>query len=159
MVDHVSDEQLSLLLDAGLSLAAREAVIGHIRNCPSCAERHDRLIEVTATLRLAGTISWTPAQTKSTLTRFRPADRRQHVRLRQQLRGHDWSLPAAVVVAAAGVAALLLTPVGPGTAIAKTPANAGALLSLVLPVSGHVVAVLAAAVLIGCLAYPLSRSR
>ena len=155
---HVSDQQLSLLVDASLSLAAREAVVAHIRACPTCAERHDRLIDTTATLRLAGSISWSPAHTDATLARLQP-DTRRHNRLQRRLCERDWSLPVASAVALAGLIGVLLAPFGVGATVAKAPANAAALLSLGLPVSGHALTVLAAAVAIGCLAYPLSRSR
>ena len=48
MSAHVSDEQLALLADGELSLVARAAVLDHIGTCPSCAERHDALIDLVA---------------------------------------------------------------------------------------------------------------
>lgn len=158
MNEHVGDEQLSLLLDSGLSLAAREAVLTHVRSCPACAERHDRLVELTATIRLAGRLDWTGQHTEATLARVRSSTSRRP-RIPERLRDRDWSLPAAATLALAGVSALLLAPFGVGNAVLAAPASAGGFLSLALPVSGHVVLVLAAAVALGCLAFPLSRSR
>src|SRR5207245_2221067 len=50
MSDHVSSEQLSALIDGELSLTAREAVLGHLRECPTCAASHERLVEVAAVM-------------------------------------------------------------------------------------------------------------
>ena len=158
MNEHVSDEQLSLLLDSGLSLAAREAVLTHVRSCPACAERHDRLVELTATMRLAGGLDWTQQHTEATLARVRSStSRRPQITARLQAR--DWSLPVAATLALAGISALFLGPFGVGNALLTAPASASGFLSLALPVSGHVVLLLAAAVALGCLAFPLSRSR
>lgn len=158
MSGHVSDEQLSLLVDSRLSLAAREAVIGHVRSCPACAERHDRLIETTATLRTAASLTWSEVHTDATLVRMRarPGPR---LRIGRRLPVGDWSLPLAAAVAVAGVVALFLAPLGLGSTIVAAPRSAGSVLSLAFPISGRVLAFLAGAVALGCLAYPLSRSR
>lgn len=158
MNDHVSDEQLSLLLDGGLSLAAREAVLAHVRSCPACAERHDRLVELTATIRLAGRLDWTEQHTQATLARLHSSPQRGRL-IASRPRGRDWSLPVAATFALAGIGALLLAPLGLGKAVLAAPASASGLFALALPVSGHVLALLAAAVALGLLAYPLSRSR
>lgn len=158
MTGHVGDDQLSLLLDGGLSLAAREAVVAHIRSCPACADRHDRLVEPTATIRLAGRLDWTEQHTRTTLARLQAGPRGRD-RIRDRLRGRDWSLPVAAILAVAGIGALLLAPLGLGSAVLAAPAGASGLFALALPVSGHVLALLAAAVALGLLAYPLSRSR
>ena len=158
MNEHVSDEQLSLLLDSGLSLAAREAVVTHIRSCPGCAERHDRMVELTATIRLASRLDWTEQHTQATLARLHTSQHRRG-EITSRLRGRDWSLPVAATLALAGVAALLLAPFGLGNAVLAAPASASGFFALALPVSDHVLALLAAAVALGCLAYPLSRSR
>lgn len=158
MSEHVSDEQLSLLLDGGLSLAGREAVRAHIRSCPACAEQHDRVVELTATVRLVGRLEWTPQHTEATLARLR-ATREPQPRQGRRLRARDWSLPAACALALAGTSALLLAPLGVGDALLAAPASASGFFALTLPVSGHVLVLLAAAVALGCLAYPLSRSR
>src|SRR5262249_21940717 len=124
MNEHVSDDQLSLLLDGGLSLASRESVRAHIRSCPACAERHDRLVELTATVRLARRLEWTPRHTETTLARVHHG-RRARPAL-QSLRGRrDWSLPVAAALALAGIAGLLLAPLGIGSAVLAGLASAG----------------------------------
>lgn len=156
MTEHVNDEQLSLLVDARLSLAAREAVVAHVRSCPSCAERHDRVIDATAALRLAGAVRWSPPHTAAAVARLQPQRRRD--RWRRRIGARDWALPLASAIGLAGCIALVAAPLGVAAAIVAAPANAGALLSLALPVPGPAVAALVAAAL-GLLAYPLSRSR
>lgn len=158
MNEHVNDEQLSLLLDSGLSLAAREAVVTHVRSCPACAERHDLMVELTATIRLAGRLEWTDDHTQATLARLHTSPHRRR-QLISRLRCRDWSLPVAATLALAGIGGLLLAPLGLGNAVLAAPASASGFFALALPVSGHVLVLLAAAVALGLLAYPLSRSR
>ena len=67
MNGHVSDEQLSLLIDNELSLTARQAVTSHIETCPTCAERHDALVDVAAALRLAPSATWPAERTRTLL--------------------------------------------------------------------------------------------
>lgn len=54
MSDHITDEQLWLPIDGELLLTSRAAVTSHLSTCPSCAERHDALVDLAASLRLAG---------------------------------------------------------------------------------------------------------
>lgn len=153
MSEHVSTEQLSLLVDGQLSLAAREAVVAHIRCCPGCAEQHDLLIELTAALRLHGALEWSPAQTAATVSRVGEAGR-----FRRRLMGRrDWSLPIASALALAGGLALALFGIGSLPALA--PGGAVVFLPGASLLSGHLFVALAAAVAIGLLALPLSRSR
>ena len=154
MSEHVSTEQLSLLVDGQLSLAAREAVGAHIRRCPGCAEQHDRLIELTAALRLHGALEWSPAQTAATVSRVGEVGRFRRRRLRGR---RDWSLPIASALAVAGGLALALFGVGSLPALA--PGGAVVFLPGASLLSGHLFVALAAAVAIGLLALPLSRSR
>jgi anti-sigma factor RsiW len=157
MSDHVSSEQLSLLVDGRLSLAAREAVIAHIRRCPSCAARHDGLIELTASLRLQGPLDWTQAHSETTLHRLRASDRPPSVELaaRRPRRRRDLSLPLACLLALAGGFAL----VGVGPRLSIPAAGVLALLPGGPLLSGRLLVALAATVLVGLLALPLSRSR
>jgi anti-sigma factor RsiW len=161
MSDHVSDEQLSLLIDSELSLAAREAVIEHVRHCPTCAERHDRLVELVASLRVQQPLAWSTAHTHATLARLQSrAGRYRRRRPRFANRRHDWSLPLASVLALVGMLALTLAPLGVAATITHAPAAAfAALLPDGALVSGRLLAGLAAAVVLGLLAFPLSRSR
>jgi anti-sigma factor RsiW len=155
--EHVSDEQLSLLLDGRLSLAAREAVVAHIRRCPGCAERHDRWVELTATLRLEGAREWSPALTASTLTRLGPRARRGRSLRPSRRRGRDWSLPLAALLALLGGLALIMS--GGGSLFALAPTSAGDFVPVGALVSGRPLVLLVGAVLVGLVALPLSRSR
>ena len=64
MTSHVSDEQLSLLLDGEQSLTAREAVRNHLEQCPACAERHDRFVAAVSALRIERALHWDETQTE-----------------------------------------------------------------------------------------------
>jgi anti-sigma factor RsiW len=156
MSEHVGDEQLSLLIDGELSLTAREAVRLHLRSCPGCAERHDAMVELTALLRLEPTVVWSPAQTEAVVSRLRarPAWPRLLVAA-----GWDWALVLAGVVAAVGLLALVWLP---GDISGLAAGSIRAFLSL-LPSggfgSGRLLLALAAIVLLGVAAVPLSRSR
>ncbi len=151
MTDHVSDEQLSLLIDGELSLAARGAVLAHLSSCPPCAERHDALVNVTATLRLQPPLGWTPAATARTL---------ECLGARQQ---RDWALPISVVLAVlVSAVAMAKLPVGAWLELARSTLEALAALGPrgLVPGSLSTLAVLLAAAVLGpLLAYPLARSR
>jgi anti-sigma factor RsiW len=56
--DHLSDLVLSRLIDGDLSLATREAAARHLRECVRCAQRHEALVDVAASLRLEAPASW-----------------------------------------------------------------------------------------------------
>lgn len=77
MTAHVSDEQLSLLADGELSLVSRRAVLDHLQSCPSCAERHDALVDLVATLRLERGVAWSADDTGAVLERGRAAASRR----------------------------------------------------------------------------------
>ena len=154
MSEHVSDEQLSLLIDGELSLAAREAVIAHVRACPACAAHHDTLIDLTAVMRLQPAFHWSAAQTESTIQRVRtrPAKRR-----RRAARERDWTLAFAGLLAGAGaIAAVVLLPLASG---GLPRALAGLLPGGVLGGAGHLLVALTAVAVLGLAALPLSRSR
>ena len=95
---HVSDEQLSLLADGELSLVARQAVLDHLVECPQCAERHDKLIELVAALRLEPRIGWPAGATSAVLERQHEAASKR-----------DRALPVAIVLAVAGLALAALS--------------------------------------------------
>ncbi len=65
--DHVDGGQLSRLIDGDLSLTSREAVTAHLRECPGCAQRHDELVAVAASLRLLPAVQWTASDTERLL--------------------------------------------------------------------------------------------
>ena len=151
MSDHVSAEQLSLLIDGELSIASREAVVTHIRSCLRCAAEHDRLVELTATLRLHRPLEWSPAKTAATVQRLSEAARSS-----RRWRVHDWSLPLAAVWAAAGVFALIELSLG---ATRSAVGGASVLVAGGSLLSGRLLIALVVAVAVGLLAFPLSRSR
>ena len=66
-LEHVDGGQLSRLIDGDLSLTSREAVTTHLRACPRCAQRHDELIVVAASLRLVPPVEWTPVKTDTVI--------------------------------------------------------------------------------------------
>lgn len=95
-MSHLSDEQLSMLVDGELSSTSRQAAGEHLRGCVNCAGRLDELVEVTAALRLAPDVRWGPEATSQVLARLeRPAVR-------------DSSTPLAVGLALLGVLLLSL---------------------------------------------------
>ena len=152
MIDHVDDGQLSRLIDDDLSLTCREAVVGHLRECPSCAQRHDQLVEVAAVLRLENAVRWTEEETAAVLDRL---PRRRH-------RGRV-AAAGVVSVAVCGVALVEAAPL-----IASTLALLGVLVGLggalappAVAASGLRLLVMLAviAVLAPLAAYPLARWR
>jgi anti-sigma factor RsiW len=146
---HVSDEQLSLLADGELSLVARHAVLDHIAGCPRCAERHDKLIELVAALRLEPGIDWPADATSAVLERQREAASKR-----------DRSLPLAVVLAATGLAlaALSFPLIEAGARLGlRLGSTAAAVVSNQLGVSILVIAVVV--VLTALLTLPLARWR
>ena len=148
MSEHVSDEQLSLLLDGELSLTAREAVSRHLAGCPSCAARHDQLVDVAATLRLHPALTWTEAATDHTLSR-----------LQQQPRASTrWRARGAVLIAAvAAIGALMFVAISVAAhAFGRFAALAGGGLVFVSP---RTLLILAGLALLGLLAYPLAHTR
>jgi anti-sigma factor RsiW len=132
---HVSDEQLSLLADGELSLVARAAVLDHIGTCPSCAERHDALIDLVATLRLEPRLEWSAAGTSAVLDR------------RREMAGKpDRALPLAAVLAAVAIvlAALSLPLIEAGARVGlRLSTTAATVISHQLGLSIVVVAVVA----------------
>jgi anti-sigma factor RsiW len=150
-MEHVSEEQLSLLIDGELSLTAREAVIHHLATCPGCAERHDLLVEATAALRLQPELAWTKAATARAIARLHspPSPR-------------DRALTLSLLLAGAGaivsmLAVLLLT--GSGVVASVFGALASLVAGGLAITSPHTLIVLGALVCIGLLAYPLAHSR
>ena len=70
MSDHLDDVVLSRLIDGDLSLITRSAVIGHLERCPGCAQRHDDLVTVAASLRMQRPAEWSDAMTDRVLAQL-----------------------------------------------------------------------------------------
>ncbi len=151
MTDHVTDEQLSLLIDGELSLTAREAVGNHVRRCPTCASRHDALVAAVAALRLSTTLEWRDEATDRVWSRLAPRGER------------NLALPIAVVLAALALAlaAPYLTVVSAAVTIAGAIARAvGSFLPTVGGNSASTVAALVAFAVFGpLLSLRLARRR
>lgn len=158
MSDHISVEQLSALIDGDLSLTAREAVIGHLRTCPTCAATHERLVEVVAVMTAVPGERWSPEMTRTILHGLEAA------RLpppHHTTGGRDWSLPIAIGLAVGGALALLvLTPFLFATTLDSLRLNILAALAAGagLPVTGFLVTLLLLPAL-GLFAVPLIRHR
>ena len=151
MSDHLDDVQLSRLLDGDLSLTSREAVIDHLRTCPGCAARHDRLVAVTAALRMEPAMTWTGSDTDATLNRLPRRRRRGRVAAAGAVSA---AMCVLVLVETAPLIAvplaLLIAVLGTGRALVDTAIGPGVEL---------VVAVAAVAMLAPLAAYPLARWR
>jgi anti-sigma factor RsiW len=149
--DHLDDVQLSRLLDGDLSLTSREAVIDHLRTCPGCAARHDRLVAVTAALRMEPAMTWTGSDTEATLNRLPRRRRRGKVAAAGAVSA---AMCVLVLVETAPLIAvplaLLIAVLGTGRALVDTAIGPGVEL---------VLAVAAVAMLAPLAAYPLARWR
>lgn len=158
MSDHPTVEQLSSLIDGELSIASREAVIGHVRACPTCAALHDRLIEVAAELRSRPAHTWTEHNTVRVLAQITTLDRGPARRTRER----DWALPIAGALVLIALIALALT--APGLPSAGVTSSGFDALSALAPgaglvPSGHFVLALAVVAAMGLAAFPLIRRR
>lgn len=151
MSDHLDEVQLSRLLDGDLSLTSREAVIDHLRTCPGCAARHDRLVAVTAALRMEPAMTWSGSDTGATLNRLPRRRRRGKVAAAGAVSA---AMCVVVLVETAPLIAvplaLLIAVLGTGRALVDTAIGPGVEL---------VVAVAAIAMLAPLAAYPLARWR
>ena len=157
MSDHASAEQLSALIDGELSLTAREAVIGHLRECPTCAASHERLIEVAAVMTSYPAEHWTRQMTERVLL----ALERGEPEPPQLVMTRDWSPPIALLLAVAGLLAVVaVAPFFVATALDGLHLNLFAALAAGagLPVTGFLVVLLLLPAL-GLFAVPLIRHR
>jgi anti-sigma factor RsiW len=149
--DHLDEVQLSRLLDGDLSLTSREAVIDHLRTCHGCAARHDRLVAVTAALRMEPAMTWSGSDTDATLNRLPRRRRRGKVAAAGAVSA---AMCVVVLVETAPLIAvplaLLIAVLGTGRALVDTAVGPGVEL---------VVAVAAIAMLAPLAAYPLARWR
>ena len=152
MSEHLTDAQLSRLIDGDMSLTSREAVTAHLRGCPACAERHDQFVAVAATLRLEPPAAWTSAMTSAVIRQ--PPPRRRAVRVAVAA-GVSATMCGLVLLEAAPLVAATLGLVGVvvGASVALThPAVAASGSQLLL-------VVMAVAILAPMAAYPLARWR
>lgn len=155
MSGHLTDEQLSLLVDGELSLVHRGAITAHIASCPECAARHDHLVDVIASLRLQPKLQWTSADTARTMAALPvpvPA------------RSREWPMLAAAAAgtAVAGVLALKLTLVQALEALVRSllqVVDAFAPAAISVSSASTLLILLAVAVLGPLLAYPLIKDR
>jgi anti-sigma factor RsiW len=149
MSDHVDEVLLSRLVDGDLSLASREAVLTHLRGCPACAERHDELVCVAASLRDVPAVAWTPAQSAAILGSL------------EVPRRLPWLAGCAVAAAVIALVAAAWTLVGVPRAVVVPLAVAESLVvaPLISALSGELIAIAAVAVLGPLAAYPLARWR
>lgn len=151
MTDHLEDVQLSRLLDGDLSLTSREAALDHLRTCPPCAARHDRLVAVTAALRMEPATTWTASDTAATLQRL---PRRRRPGTVAAAGAVSVAMCVLVLVETAPLIAaplaLLIAVVGAGQALVDTAIG---------PSVEVVVVVAAVAMLAPLAAYPLARWR
>jgi anti-sigma factor RsiW len=151
MSDHLDDVQLSRLLDGDLSLTSREAAIDHLRTCPACAARHDRLVAVTAALRMEPAVTWTASDTEAAMRRIPRRRRQARVAVAATV---STAMCALVVIETAPLIAaplaLMVALLGTGRALVSTAVGPGVELVLV---------VAAVAMLAPLAAYPLARWR
>jgi anti-sigma factor RsiW len=151
MSDHLDDVQLSRLLDGDLSLTSREAAIDHLRTCPACAGRHDRLVAVTAALRMEPAVTWTASDTEAAMRRIPRRRRQARVAVAATV---STAMCALVVIETAPLIAaplaLMVALLGTGRALVSTAVGPGVELVLV---------VAAVAMLAPLAAYPLARWR
>ena len=158
MSDHPSIEQLSACIDGELSLVAREAVIAHVRGCPTCADQQDELIEVAAALRSRSTLNWTVEGTERVLAQMASArDPRRRARTQRDLTLPIAGALALIAVVASAIVAPGLTRDGFSgsgfSAIARFGPGGG------LFSSGHFLIALAVVAAVGIAALPLVRAR
>ena len=151
MSTHLDDDHLSRLIDGDLSLTSREAAIAHLRGCPACAARHDRLVGVTAALRMQPRATWTHSDTVATLRELPRRRRRRRMAFAVAVS----AMMCALVVAEtapliAAPLALMLALLGLGRELVNTTFGPGVEL---------VLAVAAVAMLAPLAAYPLARWR
>lgn len=152
MSDHLDRRQLSRLIDGDLSLVSRDAARAHLAFCPTCAQLHDELVGVVASLRQLPRAEWTPHHTER-LT----AGLSQPRRSRLPLVGAG----AAVLVVCVAVMVAALPLINAAFAlghVAQTVVSSVAAAPLV-SVIPQLVVLVAVAVLAPLVAYPLARWR
>lgn len=123
MTLHLSDAQISGLIDGDLSHVSQEAVRLHLGHCLECARRHDEIVGVVTALRMQPAVRWRPQLTPTTVDRLPDqgaASRSQrHLSVRWN---RSFALPLATTLVAIGafLAALLIPVVRSGVEIAHS---------------------------------------
>ena len=151
-MSHLSDEQLSRLIDGDVSAQTREAMNAHMSDCHQCAERHDQMIKTVATLRLSPPMRWRQDLTEATLARVTDTST------------EDRSLPVSTLIALTGVTActlvapLLHTGLAIGSVIYAAVDQLGPNIPLTTP-SATLLALIVLAILAPLAAFPLARWR
>ena len=151
MSEHLTDELLSRLIDGDLSLAVREAALGHLRECARCSARQEALVAVAATLRQVPPVEVSAA----TIRAIRAS-------LEEPAKPRRWPTAAMAVAAIGTCVAALLTMIGlPLAAAAIVAALLDRVVAVQLPSSaGHLLGVaFVIAVAAPLAAYPLARWR
>lgn len=151
-MSHLSNEQLSRLIDGELSLGARDTAQRHLRDCAHCQEQLDAFVDIAAELRLTPAVTWDAGATARLLTQL---DHR---------RPREWSTPIAVAIAVLG--ALLLALELPAiSSLTGMLTSITSVLTAFLPTgvglpSAPALAILLVVAILGpLLAMPLSRRR
>jgi anti-sigma factor RsiW len=151
--DHLTDEVLSRLIDGDLSLTGREAALSHLRNCSTCAQRHEALVSVAAVLRQEQPSAWRPADTARVSERISGEARVLQPRVAALLGG-----TAALVACLAFVVIFVSVPLAAFSIAGRV---AGRVVPAMIPatVSSLLLAMLTVAVVAPLVAYPLARWR
>jgi anti-sigma factor RsiW len=151
--DHLIDEVLSRLIDGDLSLTGREAALSHLRECSSCAQRHEQLVSVVAVLRQEEPSVWRSADAARVIERVSGEARGSRPRVAAVLGG-----TVALVTCLVFVVVFVAVPVA---AFSITGRVADRVVPAMLPAtaSSVLLAMLALAVVAPLVAYPLARWR
>ena len=123
MTLHLSNAQISGLIDGDLSHVSREAVRLHLGHCLECAQRHDELVGVVTAFRLQPAVRWRPELTSMTVARLPEQTVASRFHRRPSVCWtRSLALPLATTVVAVGafLAALLIPVVRSGVDIAHS---------------------------------------
>ena len=123
MTLHLSDAQISGLIDGNLSHVSQEAVRLHLGHCLECARRHDELVSVVTALRMQPAVRWRSELVPPTVDRLPEQAAAswsgRHPRVRWN---RSFALPIATTLVAVGafLAALLIPMVRSSVEIAHS---------------------------------------
>ena len=151
MNEHLTDELLSRLIDGDLSLSAREAALGHLRQCAHCSARQDALVSVAATLTQVLPAHMSSDHVKRIIAGLEEAPTRRR-----------WPTAAIAVTAIGACAAALFTLAGvPVAILSAMAATVDRTPAVPVPLSAGRVLLAAFVVAVGAplAAYPLARWR
>ena len=164
MTLHLSDKQISLLIDGDLSHVAQEAARLHLRHCLGCAQRHDEFVGVVTAFRLQPAVRWRPELAPTSVDHLPEQTASSPPRCLGAQRNRSLALPLAttLVAIAAFLAALLIPVVRSGVGIAHSSFET---ISDVLPSpialspSGSLIGLLVLAIVCPWLSLRLARKR